>query len=92
MPSFFRSASQQRQYARRLWLKQAGALAGVSALPLWVPNGYAQTTLNALPLLALITGNTKYTEAPITANPNRIPAIITISLFILTSYIYLIDL
>ena len=61
--------------SRRLWLKQAGALAGASALPLWVPNGHAQTTLNALPRLALIIGNTKYVEAPLKNPANDARAI-----------------
>lgn len=61
--------------ARRRWLKQAGALAGASALPLWVPRGHAQTALNALPRLALIIGNTKYVEAPLKNPANDARAI-----------------
>ena len=60
---------------RRRWLKQAGALAGASALPLWLPNGYAQSTLNALPRLALIIGNTRYAEAPLKNPANDASAI-----------------
>jgi hypothetical protein len=75
MRSTLNDAAKQRQNARRLWLKQAGALAGASALPLWVPSGHAQTTLNALPRLALIIGNTKYIEAPLKNPANDAKAI-----------------
>lgn len=68
-------AAKQRQYARRLWLKQTGALAAASALPLWVPGASAQSTLNALPRLALIIGNTKYAEAPLKNPANDAKAI-----------------
>ena len=58
--------------ARRRWLAQAGAIATSAALPLWVPRSYAQSqsTLNALPRVALIIGNTKYVEAPL-KNPGN---------------------
>ena len=54
---------------------QTGALAGASALPLWVPRGYAQSALNALPRVALIIGNTKYVEAPLKNPANDAKAI-----------------
>ncbi len=58
--------------ARRRWLIQAGALASSSALPLWVPRvgAQSQSTLNALPRVALVIGNTKYVEAPL-KNPGN---------------------
>ena len=48
--------------ARRRWLLQAGALASSVSLPLWAPGAFAQSssTLNALPRVALIIGNSKY--------------------------------
>ncbi|MEO8442106.1 MAG: hypothetical protein ABI547_06430, partial [Betaproteobacteria bacterium] len=48
--------------ARRRWLAQAGALASSTALPFWAPGvaAQSQSTLNALPRVALIIGNTKY--------------------------------
>lgn len=58
--------------ARRRWLMQAGALTYSATLPLWVPRAAAQSqsTLNALPRIALIIGNTKYLEAPL-KNPGN---------------------
>jgi len=58
--------------ARRRWLAQAGAIATSTTLPLWVPRSYAQSqsTLNALPRVALIIGNTKYIDAPL-KNPGN---------------------
>ena len=58
--------------ARRRWLAQAGALVSSTALPLWVPAAAAQSasTLNALPRVALIIGNTKYIDAPL-KNPGN---------------------
>ena len=60
---------------RREWLRQAGALTASAALPWWAQNGYAQTSLNALPRLALIIGNTKYPEAPLKNPANDAKAI-----------------
>ncbi|MCE9640792.1 MAG: caspase family protein [Betaproteobacteria bacterium] len=58
--------------ARRRWLQQAGALASSTVLPSWIPHASAQTasTLNALPRVALVIGNTKYPEAPL-KNPGN---------------------
>ena len=58
--------------ARRRWLLQAGALASSVSLPLWAPGAFAQSssTLNALPRVALIIGNSKYIEAPL-RNPGN---------------------
>jgi hypothetical protein len=58
--------------ARRRWLIQAGALASSASFPLWVPRvgAQAQSTLNALPRVALVIGNTKYVEAPL-KNPGN---------------------
>ena len=58
--------------ARRRWLIQAGALASSASFPLWVPgaSAQAQSTLNALPRIALVIGNTKYVEAPL-KNPGN---------------------
>ena len=58
--------------ARRRWLMQTGALAGSAALPLWVPraSSQAQSTLNALPRVALIIGNTNYVDSPL-KNPGN---------------------
>ena len=58
--------------ARRRWLAQAGALTASSAFPLWLPQAYAesQSTLNALPRIALVIGNTNYAEAPL-KNPGN---------------------
>ena len=75
MSSHVQKARQQRQYSRRRWLKQTGALAAASALPLWVPSGFAQSTLNALPRLALIIGNTRYAETPLKNPANDAKAI-----------------
>jgi len=57
---------------RRQWLMQTGALAGSTALPLWVlrASAQAQSTLNALPRVALIIGNTNYIESPL-KNPGN---------------------
>jgi uncharacterized caspase-like protein len=62
----------QYTLARRRWLKQAGALASSTALPLWVPGSSAQSSseLNALPRTALVIGNTKYGDAPL-KNPGN---------------------
>jgi hypothetical protein len=51
---------------------QTGALAGSTALPLWVlrASAQAQSTLNALPRVALIIGNTNYIESPL-KNPGN---------------------
>jgi len=59
-------------HARRRWLIQAGALASSASFPLWVPgaSAQAQSTLNALPRIALVIGNTKYVEAPL-KNPGN---------------------
>ncbi len=70
-----RGTMSARRAARRQWLLQAGALTTSAALPLWVPNGYAQTSLNTLPRLALIIGNTKYAEAPLKNPANDAKAI-----------------
>ena len=56
-------------------MKQTGALAAASALPLWTPSGLAQSTLNALPRLALIIGNTRYAESPLKNPANDAKAI-----------------
>ena len=58
--------------SRRRWLIQAGALASSTALPLWMPGASAQSqsTLSALPRVALVIGNTKYIEAPL-KNPGN---------------------
>lgn len=58
--------------ARRRWLMQAGALASSVSLPLWAPRVSAQSasTLNALPRVALIIGNSKYSEWPL-RNPGN---------------------
>ena len=58
--------------ARRRWLMQTGALAGSAALPIWIPRAAAQSqsTLNALPRVALIIGNTNYIESPL-KNPGN---------------------
>ena len=57
--------------SRRRWLKQAGALASSSALPLWIPGAtYAQSALNALPRVGLVIGNTGYPETPL-KNPGN---------------------
>ena len=75
MRSTSRDKAKSRQYARRLWLKQAGALAGASFLPQWAPDVFAQSSLNALPRMALIIGNTKYAEAPLKNPANDAKAI-----------------
>jgi hypothetical protein len=58
--------------ARRRWLAQAGALASAAAFPFRIPiaSAQSQSTLNALPRLALVIGNTKYVEAPL-KNPGN---------------------
>ena len=58
--------------ARRRWLLQASALASSVSLPLWAPGASAQSasTLNALPRVALIIGNSKYIEGPL-RNPGN---------------------
>lgn len=58
--------------ARRRWLAQAGALASSVALPSWSPGASAQSasTLNALPRIALVIGNSQYAEAPL-RNPGN---------------------
>ncbi len=58
--------------ARRRWLVQAGALVSTAALPFRIPVAVAQaqSTLNALPRVALIIGNSKYIEAPL-RNPGN---------------------
>lgn len=61
--------------ARRLWLKQAGALAGVSMLPLSLARAATPSMLNALPRLALVIGNTKYVQAPLKNPANDAKAI-----------------
>jgi hypothetical protein len=60
------------QAARRRWLVQAGALVSSAALPFRIPIAAAQSpsTLNALPRIALVIGNTKYVEAPL-KNPGN---------------------
>jgi len=65
-------ASSAARAARRRWLMQAGALTYSATLPIWVPRAAAQSqsTLNALPRIALIIGNTKYLEAPL-KNPGN---------------------
>ncbi|MCE9642171.1 MAG: caspase family protein [Betaproteobacteria bacterium] len=67
-----RSPVRQFHDSRRRWLIQAGALASSTALPLWVARAGAesQSTLNALPRIALIIGNTKYPDAPL-KNPGN---------------------
>jgi hypothetical protein len=65
MSASFKRIDGQPLPARRRWLQQAGALAGASAWPLWLPAASAQTTLNALPRQALIIGNTRYPSAPL---------------------------
>lgn len=64
---------------RRHWLIQAGALTTSAALPLWVPRSAAQSqsTLNALPRVALIIGNSKYPAAPLRNPANDANAIAT---------------
>lgn len=62
--------------SRRRWLKQAGALASSTALPLWIPGAsQAQSTLNALPRVGLVIGNTKYAEVPLKNPANDAKAI-----------------
>ena len=63
--------------ARRRWLIQAGALVSSTALPLWIPgvSAQSQSTLNALPRVALVIGNTKYVEAPLKNPANDAKAI-----------------
>ena len=58
--------------ARRRWLAQAGALVSSAALPFQISPAAAQSqsTLNALPRLALVIGNSKYVEAPL-KNPGN---------------------
>ena len=53
--------------SRRRWLGQAGALASSTALPFWLPgtSAQAQSTLSALPRIALVIGNSKYPQAPL---------------------------
>ena len=51
--------------ARRLWLKQAGALAGASLLPLPVMPAAEVSIVHALPRLALVIGNANYGQAPL---------------------------
>ncbi len=65
--------------ARRRWLAQAGALASAAAFPFRVPiaSAQSQSTLNALPRLALVIGNTKYVEAPLKNPGNDAKAIAT---------------
>ncbi len=60
------------QAARRRWLVRAGVLVSTAALPFRIPVAVAQaqSTLNALPRLALIIGNTQYIEAPL-KNPGN---------------------
>jgi uncharacterized caspase-like protein len=61
-----------KQAARRRWLARAGALASSTALPLWLPRAWSQSpsTLNSLPRVALVMGNTSYSEAPL-KNPGN---------------------
>ena len=63
--------------SRRRWLKQAGALASSTALPFWIPGTSAQTqtTLNTLPRVALVIGNTRYVDAPLKNPANDARAI-----------------
>src|SRR6266511_1561720 len=62
--------------SRREWLIRAGALASASALPFRMREALAQeSALNALPRIALIIGNTKYTEAPLKNPANDAKAI-----------------
>src|SRR5476649_2051698 len=63
--------------ARRRWLKQAGTLASSAALPLWIPGSSAQSssTLNTLPRIALVIGNTRYADAPLKNPVNDAKAI-----------------
>ncbi len=51
---------------------QASALVSTAALPFRIPiaAAKAQSTLNALPRLALVIGNTRYVEAPL-KNPGN---------------------
>jgi len=58
--------------ARRRWLAQAGALVSSAAFPFRISfaAAQAQSTLNALPRLGLVIGNTKYAEAPL-KNPGN---------------------
>lgn len=70
-----RSGSETRfctQAARRRWLAQAGALVSSAAFPFRIPTAVAQSqsTLNALPRISLVIGNSKYAEAPL-RNPGN---------------------
>ena len=58
--------------ARRRWLAQAGAIVSTVALPFRIPIAAAQSqsTITALPRVALVIGNTKYIEAPL-RNPGN---------------------
>ena len=63
--------------SRRDWLKQAGALAGATALPLLGTTAlsFAQTKLAGLPRIALVIGNTRYRDAPLKNPVNDAKAI-----------------
>ena len=63
--------------ARRLWLKQAGALTGAASLPLLGTSAlsFAQSKLNGLPRIALVIGNTRYRDAPLKNPVNDAKAI-----------------
>ena len=65
--------------SRRRWLKQASALASSTALPLWIPGTtHAQSTLNALPRVGLVIGNTRYAEVPLKNPVNDAKAIASV--------------
>ena len=56
---------------RRRWMMQAGVLTASTVLPSWAPRAGAQSsTLNALPRVALVIGNSRYAEAPL-KNPGN---------------------
>jgi uncharacterized caspase-like protein len=65
----------KNRLARRDWLKQTGVLASSTVLPAWAPAIFAQAELNALPRLALIIGNTRYSDAPLKNPVNDAKAI-----------------
>ncbi len=67
----------QFRNSRRRWLAQTGALASSTALPFWLPlaSGQSQSSLNTLPRLALVIGNSRYAEAPLRNPANDAQAI-----------------
>lgn len=67
-----KSSNYTFRVTRRRWLQRAGVLATATMLPVWVARAGEQSpsTLNALPRMALVIGNTNYTKTPL-KNPGN---------------------